>query len=268
MSPRESSCQARSVEDNRVGTIRRQPSIRRFNYRREIQMLEPEGRVVMISGARRGLGRAIAERLLSSGYTISAGIRDTTRLPDHPRFFAYQYDATVPEDGERWVATTVERLGRIDAVINAAGISVRGRLLDHDESAFDAMWETNTKAPMRVIRAAWPYLAVSGEGRIVNLSSLSGKRVRNDNLAYAMSKFAIMALTHETRRLGWDLGIRATALCPGFVDTDMTANVTKLPRSQMSRPEDIASVVETVLRLSNSASIAEVLVNCRHEDML
>ena len=121
---------------------------------------------------------------------------------------------------------------------------------------------------MRVIRSAWPQLVASGSGRVVNIASLSGKRVRNDNLAYAMSKFAVMALTQEVRRLGFEHGIRATALCPGFVDTDMTAHVTKWPREQMSRPEDIAALVEVLLHLPNTASVAELLVNCRHEDML
>ncbi len=92
-------------------------------------------------------------------------------------------------------------------------------------------------------------LAGSGEGRVVNISSLSGKRVRNDNLGYAMSKFAVMALTQEVRRQGWEHGIRATAVCPGFVDTDMTAHVTKVSRDTMSRPEDVAALIEAVLGL-------------------
>jgi NAD(P)-dependent dehydrogenase (short-subunit alcohol dehydrogenase family) len=102
----------------------------------------------------------------------------------------------------------------------------------------------------------------------VNISSLSGKCVRNDNLGYAMSKFAVMALTQEARRAGWEHGIRATAVCPDFVDTDMTALVKHVPREKMSRPEDIAALIEAVLRLPNTASVAELLVNWRHEDTL
>src|SRR6266498_2410042 len=68
-----------------------------------------------------------------------------------------------------------------------------------------------TTRPMRVIRSAWPHLVASGTGRVVNIASLSGKRVRNDNLAYAMSKFAVMALTQEVRRLGFDHGKRRGA---------------------------------------------------------
>lgn len=231
-------------------------------------MMDPTGRVVMISGATRGIGRAVMERLLAAGYTVCAGVRDPSRLPAHERLGGHVFDAAAVGSAESWVAAAVARHGRIDAVVNAAGINTRGTLLDADETAFDATWAVNTKGPMRVIRAAWPHLVAAGEGRVVNISSLSGKRVRNDNLAYAMSKFAVMALTQEVRRVGWEHGIRATAVCPGFVDTDMTAHVTRVPRDSMSRPEDIAALIEAVLRLPNNATVAELLVNCRHEDML
>jgi NAD(P)-dependent dehydrogenase (short-subunit alcohol dehydrogenase family) len=231
-------------------------------------MLDPAGRVAMVSGAARGIGRAVTERLLAAGYVVSAGVRDPARLAPRPGLEAHRFEATEPGGAEGWVAATVARHGRVDALVNAAGINPRGTLLDPDESAFDATFAVNAKGPMRVIRAAWPHLVAAGEGRVVNISSLSGKRVRNDNLAYAMSKFAVMALTQEVRRAGWEHGIRATAVCPGFVDTDMTAHVTKVPRGAMSRPEDVAALIESVLRLPNTATVAELLVNCRHEDML
>jgi NAD(P)-dependent dehydrogenase (short-subunit alcohol dehydrogenase family) len=231
-------------------------------------MLLPSGRVVMISGATRGIGRAILQRLLAAGCTVSAGVRDAARLPEHRNLTPCRYDAAELGSAEAWVAATQQRHGRIDALVNAAGINSPGTLLDADEAPFDALWAVNAKGPMRVIRSAWPQLVASGSGRVVNIASLSGKRVRNDNLAYAMSKFAVMALTQEVRRLGCEHGIRATALCPGFVDTDMTAHVTKWPREQMSRPEDIAALVEVLLHLPNTASVAELLVNCRHEDTL
>lgn len=97
---------------------------------------------------------------------------------------------------------------------------------------------------------------------------LSGKRVRSADAGYAMSKFALVALTHAVRQAGWGRGVRATALCPGFVATGMTAGVTKAPRDAMSKPEDIAAPVGTILRLPDTASVAELLVNRQREDML
>jgi NAD(P)-dependent dehydrogenase (short-subunit alcohol dehydrogenase family) len=224
------------------------------------------GKVVMVSGAARGIGRAVTERLLAAGCQISAGVREVSRAPDGAVGFAY--DANRQGSAGGWVEATVARFGRVDALVNAAGINPRATLLEGPDDAFQDLWSVNAMGPIQVIRAAWPHLVAGGEGRVINIASLSGKRVRNDNLGYAMSKFAVMALTQEVRRLGWEHGIRATALCPGFVDTDMTAHVTKWPREQMSRPEDLALLTETLLRLPNTASVAELLVNCRHEDTL
>lgn len=222
----------------------------------------------MVSGASRGIGRAVANRLEAAGYAISAGLRDPTRSTTSETRHGFRYDATEAETADAWVAGTMERFSRVDVLVNAAGINPVFNFLDPDETALDALLAVNTKAPMRLVRAAWPHLAASGEGRIVNVASLSGKRVRNPNTGYAMSKSALVMLTHAIRREGWAHGIRATAFCPGFVDTDMTAHVTTQPRDQMSRPEDIAAVIETVIRLPNNAAVAEVLLNCRHEDLL
>lgn len=222
----------------------------------------------MVSGASRGIGRAVADRLEAAGYIVSAGLREPSRAVASATRVGLRYDATEAGAADAWVAGTMERFGRIDVLVNAAGINPVFDFLDPDETALDALLAVNTRAPMRLVRAAWPHLVASGEGRIVNVASLSGKRVRNRNTGYAMSKSALVMLTHAIRREGWAHGIRATAFCPGFVDTDMTAHVTTQPREEMSRPEDLAAVIETVVRLPNNAAIAEVLLNCRHEDML
>ncbi|MDO9498896.1 SDR family NAD(P)-dependent oxidoreductase [Falsiroseomonas sp.] len=230
-------------------------------------MLDPVGRVVLITGGSRGIGREVLRRLHGSGWMISAGIRSAGKLVAGPDLMLHRWDAEKEGSAEAWVAATMARFGRIDAVVNAAGINPMARLLDADETPHDAMWQVNVKAPMRVIRAAWPHLIESGEGRVVNLASLSGKRVANENLGYAMSKFAVVALTQEVRRLGWEHGIRATAICPGFVQTEMTLHA-KYPREAMSRPEDVATLVEMVLRLPNTAAVGEIKVNCRFEALL
>jgi NAD(P)-dependent dehydrogenase (short-subunit alcohol dehydrogenase family) len=230
-------------------------------------MLDPVGRVVLLSGAGRGIGREVLRRLHGRGWLVSAGLRKPAGLAAGDDLLLHRYEAGEEGSAEAWVAATMARFGRVDAVVNAAGINPMARLLDEDEAPFDEMWRVNAKGPMRVIRAAWPHLMAAGEGRVVNIASLSGKRVANENLGYAMSKFAVMALTQEVRRLGWEHGIRATALCPGFVATDMTAKAA-FPRPAMTRPEDVAVLVETVLRLPNTATVGELRVNCRFEALL
>ncbi|HUZ63569.1 MAG TPA: SDR family NAD(P)-dependent oxidoreductase [Acetobacteraceae bacterium] len=231
-------------------------------------MLDPSGRVVMVSGASRGIGRAVVHRLLEAGFFVSAGVRDARGLADSDNLLVHRYDAESLPSAQGWIDATIARFGRLHGLVNAAGINPKALLNDEDETALDQMWAVNVKGPMRLVRLALPHLSACGEGRVVNISSLSGKRVRNENVGYALSKFALVALTHAIRRAGWEQGIRATALCPGFVATDMTADVTIWPREKMTQAADLAHLVETLIRLPNNAVIAELLVNCRLEDML
>ena len=234
-------------------------------------MLTPEGRVIMISGANRGIGRAVAEALYRAGYTLSLGARDPASLKPvagewaEKRVLMERYDAEEQATHRRWVEATASRFGRIDGLVNNAGMVVRVRIEDEKDTELDRMWAVNVKAPLSMIRTALPHLRRSGAGRIVNVVSIAGKAVYNNNAGYAMTKFAAVALSHAARRAGWEDGVRCTALCPGFVATDMTADVESFPHEQMMEPGDIAEVVLTVLGLSNNASIAELVINCRDD---
>ena len=227
-------------------------------------MLDPHGRVVIVSGASRGIGRAVVDDLLAAGFSVAAGVRTPRGLAGSGRLLVHPYDADSAASAHDLVAATVARFGAVHGLVNAAGINPMHAVTDEDESALDAMWTTNVKGPLRLSRAALPHLRAAGSGRIVNLASLSGKRVANRNAGSAISKFAVVALTHALRREGWDDGVRCTALCPGFVETDMTA-ASPFPRGQMTRPADIAAITRMLLLLPGSAVIGELLVNCRLE---
>lgn len=237
-------------------------------------MLDPKDRVIMVSGANRGIGRAVVELLHQKGYSVSAGARDLAALEQElghlagPRLMCARYDAVDRDTQDAWVKATVERFGRIDGLVNNAGTSNTFSIEQGDEADLDALWEINFKGPLFLTRTCLPHLKDSGAGRIINLSSLSGKRVRNDNIAYGATKFAMMALSHASRRIGWDHGVRVTAVCPSFVGTDLTAGVTKVTREEMIAPGDLAELITTLIALPNTASVAELLVNCRHEDTL
>jgi NAD(P)-dependent dehydrogenase (short-subunit alcohol dehydrogenase family) len=237
-------------------------------------MIDPHGRVVLISGANRGIGFAIAEALYAKGYTVSLGVRDPQALQtaiehwNELRLHTAHYEAGDWRTHAAWVESVVERFGRIDGLVNNAGIGSKSTIRDIDEKELDRLFAVNCKAPLNMIRLALPHLEACGSGRIVNIASLSGKRVKNDNVAYNMSKFAVVALTHSVRRLGWEKGVRATALCPSFVRTDMTADSSVIAAEQMSDPKDLAELVATLIALPNTAAIAELLVNCRLEDMV
>lgn len=232
-------------------------------------MLAVEDRVVMISGANRGIGRAIAHRLLDQGYRLSLGARRPEALREvaGERVLAVAHDALDASSARAWVEATLARFGRLDGLINNAGVLRLATVENGTDEDFEHLWQVNAMGPLRLTRLALPHLKRSGSGRIVNVVSLAGKRLRNDNAAYSMSKFAALALTHATRRAGWRDGVRVTALCPAWVATDMAGGA-DTPISEMIQPEDLAELVATVLALPNNASIAELLVNCRFEDTL
>ena len=118
---------------------------------------------------------------------------------------AAHFDACLPATADAWVTATLERMGRIDALVNNAGIL---RMVDFDEGSeadLDAMWAVNVKAPFRLIRAALPHLRKAGTGRIVNIASTDAKRYRpGTSIGYAMTKHALLAMTQAARfaRLG------------------------------------------------------------------
>ena len=227
-----------------------------------------EDRVALVSGASRGIGRAIAERLLADGWRLSLGLRaPADGRADGDRLQILSYDAR--EGGEAvWVAAALERFGRIDAIVANAGIIVPKTVIEGTDEELDAMWEVNVKAPRRLAQAAFPALAASGRGRIIIIASLSGKRVKSPASGlYAVTKHAAVALAHALRQTGFDQGIRATAICPGFVATDMARGLTTRSEAEMTRPEDIARLVAIALDLPNAASVAELAVNCQAEEL-
>ena len=223
----------------------------------------------MISGANRGIGEALARALHEDGWALSLGARDTNALEESvsqyrsggaPKISLHAFDATDIESTGNWVEETIEQHGRIDCLINNAGIAIADDLVDLTEEVMDQMWEVNAKAPFRLIRHTLPYLRASGEGRIVNVISMSGKRVKGTFApGYAMSKHAAMALHHSVRHGTFGDGIRCTALCPGYVATEMTADF-GVDQATMIHPSDLAAAMVTLLRLPNSAHVAELLV--------
>lgn len=234
-------------------------------------MLDTSGRTIMVSGANRGLGNAIARRLHADGFTVSVGARDVDALIetmvgcDEGRLLCHRYDALDSDSGREWVDATVTRFGRLDGIVNNAGIIDTASLEELTDGALDTMLAVNVKAPLRMTQLALPHLRSSGAGRVVNIASLSGIRVKGTFApGYAMSKHAVMALTEATKQAGWDDGVRVTAVCPGYIATDMTADFGEDPATMID-PDDLAELVSTTISLPNTASVAQLTVACRLE---
>lgn len=228
----------------------------------------------MISGGGRGIGAAITRQLLDDGWTVSLGLRDfgqakTFEASDN-RLMACPFDANDPATAAPWVADTIERFGRLDALVNNAGIL---RIVDFEQGSeddLDELWAVNVKAPFRLIREALPHLRKTGSGRVINIASTDGKRYRAGvSIGYTMTKHALLAMTQAARFAGWDDGLRATAICPGATDTDLLADVPGVtPKADRLSPETVAQMVAFLLALPNQASVPEIVANTRLESLI
>lgn len=230
----------------------------------------PSNKTVMISGGNRGIGAAAGKAFMEAGWNVSLGMR-TPALPDwaNPQtVHVHAYDALDPASPEVWSAAVLERFGRIDAVVANAGIMVRKTAIEATDDEFASLMDVNVNGPRRLVKACWDQLVACGSGRVVIVASLSGKRVKSAiSGSYSVSKFAALGLSHAIRHAGFEKGVRSTAVCPGFVATDMglpLANAT--PADALTQPEDVASSIVHIVNLTNRASVSEFWVNCLLDD--
>ena len=233
-------------------------------------------RKILISGASRGIGKAIALKLLKEGHSISLGVRKKETLINTPldptsnnpeRFIVHRYDAIDQNSSKKWVENTIKTFKNIDTIIHCAGIFKRTNLLFKNNEMKDIkdLWKVNVMGPWILTKDAWKYLSMSTSGRIIVLVSMSGKRSKGNLASYSMSKFALMSLCQTMRNEGWNKGIRVTAICPGWVNTDMANQINKFPKEDMTQTNDIANICSNLLELPNSSVPFEIALNCQLE---
>ena len=233
-------------------------------------------RKILISGASRGIGKAIALKLLKEGHSLSLGVRERDDLVNTPldpkinnsdSFLVHTYDATDQNSSKKWVDKTFEIFKSVDTIIHCAGIFKRTNLLFNDNEMKDIedLWKVNVMGPWVLTKHAWKYLSLSNSARIIVLVSMSGKRSKGNFASYSMSKFALMSLCQTMRNEGWNKGIRVTAICPGWVNTDMAKDINTFPKEQMTQTDDIANICSNILKLPNSSVPFEISLNCTLE---
>jgi NADP-dependent 3-hydroxy acid dehydrogenase YdfG len=230
--------------------------------------------VILVSGSDGGIGTAIVMELMAHGYRLSLAAMDIDVLvekfgPESADRIYQPFNAFERGSAVAWVDRTAKTFGQIDGLVNAIGLGVRVTIMDDNDEDLDKLWEVNVKTPLRLARLCMPYLEACGKGRVINLVSLGGKRIRNVAVGYGVTKFAAMGLTHAIRTYGWDKGIRATAICPGWVKTSMSLKspTLRIQPDEMTQPSTVAHLVRTALELPNNAAMAEMVVNCEFEDL-
>jgi NAD(P)-dependent dehydrogenase (short-subunit alcohol dehydrogenase family) len=218
-------------------------------------------RSALVTGGSRGIGLAIARMLAEESFALTLASRNQERCEEAAAALdalAVTADVAREEDCERLVAEHVGRHGGLDVLVNSAGIGIGGNIESLPVKHIDLQLGVNLRGLVLVTRAAIPELRAS-HGLIVNLASIAGTIPTPGLSIYGATKAAVISFTHSLNGELESDGVRATALCPGFVDTDM-AQWSGIPGDEMIQPEDCAEIVRLVLRLGPTARIPQIVV--------
>ncbi len=215
-----------------------------------------DGRVALVTGSTRGIGRAIAERLASGGATVIVHGRSTQRCADVaaqiPGAHPIAHELNSADAGDQLVGAVVEQSGRLDIVVNNAGVALDNFITGVTDERWDDTLAANLTAPFAIIRAAARvFKNQASGGAIVNLTSTSGERGNPGQAAYSASKGGLHAVTQTAARELGRFGVRVNSISPlaatemnGLVDADRRAVVAKtLPLGQVADPSQIAEAV-------------------------
>jgi NAD(P)-dependent dehydrogenase (short-subunit alcohol dehydrogenase family) len=214
------------------------------------------GKTAIVTGAGRGIGRAIALRFARAGANVALvsrsrdqldGVRREIDAAGHPAV-VLPCDVSDVAAVERMVAGALARYGRIDVLVNNAGVAPLGTITEMTAQQFDTMVGTNCRAVFACCRAVWPHMARSGGGTIVNISSVAAEDPFPGFAAYGASKAFVNTFTKALAAEGRPAGIRVVAVAPGAVDTEMLRGpFPDFPQDKTLRPDEVAELVEWLL---------------------
>jgi len=215
----------------------------------------------LVTGGSSGIGLAIARVLKDEGYDLTLASRTREKIEAAAATLdalAVAADVSREEDCVGLVAAHRDRYGGLDVLVNSAGLGIAGTVESLQTKHVDLQLGVNLRGLLLVTREAIPLLRES-KGWIVNLASIAGTAPTPGLTVYGATKAAVIALTRSQNLELDDAGVRAIAICPGFVDTPM-AEWSGIPPEEMIRPEDCAEIVRMCLRLSPYARIPQVVV--------
>jgi NADP-dependent 3-hydroxy acid dehydrogenase YdfG len=223
------------------------------------------GRRVLVTGASSGIGEATARACAAEGAAVALLARRAGRLgvlADELGAVAVTADVRDPADAARGAEAAAEQLGGIDALVNNAGVARVGTIADGDVEDWRAMLDTNVLGLLAITKAAIPHLRAAERGDVVNVSSMSGRRVPGHRSAvYSGTKHAVHAISAALRRELHGDGIRVSLVSPGFVDTEIDQHDPdfEVPRDRSALPADaVARAISRILAEPPDVNVLEI----------
>ena len=235
------------------------------------------GKTAVVTGASRGIGRAIAIKLASLGANIVLNYRSNIKSVQEvidvieaigSKAVAIQGDVSSFNDSEKIVKAAVENFGAIDILVNNAGITKDGLLMRMKEEDFDSVIDVNLKGTFNCIRHASSFMVKQRSGKIINMSSVVGVAGNAGQINYSASKAGVIGITKSAARELASRGITVNAVAPGFIQTDMTDVLSEkvkgeliqgIPLKRFGMPEDIAELVAFLASDSGSYITGQVI---------
>ena len=221
----------------------------------------------LITGATKGIGRAIALQLAGEGYNLSICARNEQELKDFAAELESfevsvvyaEVDCADKDAVRRFCEFTVQELGDIDVLVNNVGVFLPGLLLDEEESNFDLQLQINLYAPYILSRFFGKIMRERASGHIFNICSVASKEIVANAGSYSVTKSALFSLNNVLRQELTPYNVKVTAVLPGSTYTASWEG-TVLPKEQFVQPEDIANTISTILKLSVGVNVDEVIL--------
>jgi NADP-dependent 3-hydroxy acid dehydrogenase YdfG len=235
-------------------------------------------KVALVTGASSGIGAGIAEALAAAGATVAVAARRADRLDGlvkrieaaGGRALAIAGDMTVEAEAIRAVEETVAKLGRIDILINSAGVMQAGGVENADLDEYRRVFDINLFATLYTCTAAVPHMLEQGGGDIVTISSLAGRKGGPQTNAYSASKHAVNSMTDAMRQELGDRNIRVCTLMPGATTSEVGDNITDpnwrkaiqahVAKDGAVKPSEVGETVVFILSLPRRVNISEICI--------
>lgn len=230
-----------------------------------------EGKIAFVTGAGRGIGRAVAEALANEGVRVGLLARTEAQVKEVAQSIIAQggtaayatADVTNNEEVQQAVASLTTALGQADILINNAGMGGFGKLLEQDQDTWVKIVDTGIKGTYYVTHAVLPQLIEKNEGDIINISSTNGLNGAATSTAYSAAKFGIIGLTESLAQEVRRNNIRVTALAPSTVVTELAREsglIDEAKAERMMQPEDLAEVIVNQLKLPNRIYVKQATI--------